>query len=499
MATSVVFPRVQFFANNGRPLIGGRINTYIAGTSRRAPTYKDAAKAQPNTNPIILDARGEAAIYLAEGVEYKFVVEDAAGALIMSQEPVYGAIWPNAAEWPSNATLAYQYMLDAKAAADSIGAIKFYDTYAQAMGDVANWPTEGLIEIARDETRDGARTRYKPVGASLVFVVNLDQLRIDLATEFGYARGNLGKPYNMVGGALRRDTAVSPDWFIISDSAHLPIRLDDVKLRTVNLQVDYRGGKVGTFIAAPDETLAADGVSVGASVGGNLSVISAGAPCSFTVDLDNANAITFSNRYFDASRFGVSVGATGLITITHPRRQLMQLPIVQHWAAGSYSENLRVHYLTPNGAGQTRFYLLERVRGRVAYVGSSAWGISGSNWSAADCTFSWDAVTGRLTVTHPTTVGNFAPCVSALAGTTPLICSLVSSAASQFVVQINKLDGTVPALTSAVGFFFDRGDVGIKKTPEGLIHVYLGIVKLNMAHVDSASGNIWTLGVHPSI
>lgn len=71
---------------------------------------------------------------------------------------------------------------DAVAAAGAIGPIKFYGTYAQAMGDAANWPTDGLIEIARDETRDGARTRYRPNGAALDFVVNLDQLRIDLIT-----------------------------------------------------------------------------------------------------------------------------------------------------------------------------------------------------------------------------------------------------------------------------------------------------------------------------
>lgn len=188
MATSVVFPRVQFFANNGRPLIGGRIHTYVAGSSTRTRTYKDAAKVQPNTNPIILDARGEAAIYLAEGVEYKFVIEDSKGALIYTQEPVYGAIWPNAEEWPSDATLSYQYMTEAKAAAGAIGPLKFYDTYAQAMGDAANWPAEGLIEISRDEIHDGARTRYRIEGDVLDFEVNLDQLREELASAEGAKR-----------------------------------------------------------------------------------------------------------------------------------------------------------------------------------------------------------------------------------------------------------------------------------------------------------------------
>lgn len=182
MATSVVNPRAQFFANNGRPLIGGRIHTYVAGSSTRARTYKDAAKAQPNTNPIILDGRGEAQIYLAEGVEYKFVVEDSKGALIYTQEPVYGAVWPNAAEWPSDATLSYQYMTEAKAAADTIGPIKFYDTYAQATAALPGLINGEIVEVESDETRASGRTRYRVVSGALVFVVNLDQLRQDVAS-----------------------------------------------------------------------------------------------------------------------------------------------------------------------------------------------------------------------------------------------------------------------------------------------------------------------------
>lgn len=186
MATSVVNPRVQFFANNGRPLIGGRIHTYVAGSSTRATTYKDAAKAQPNTNPIVLDGRGEAQIYLAEGVEYKFVIEDSKGALIYTQEPVYGAIWPNAADWPSDATLSYQYMSEAKAAVDSMGVTRApFDTYAQALAALSGLAEGDRIEVSIDETRDDARTRYKVEDGGLVFVVNLDQLRLDLKTASG--------------------------------------------------------------------------------------------------------------------------------------------------------------------------------------------------------------------------------------------------------------------------------------------------------------------------
>lgn len=186
MATSVVNPRAQFFANNGRPLIGGRIHTYVAGSSTRARTYKDAAKAQPNTNPIILDGRGEAQIYLAEGVEYKFVVEDSKGALIYTQEPVYGVIWPNAEQWPSDATLAYQYMSEAKAAVDSMGVTRApFDTYAQALSARPGLEDGERIEISIDETQGGSRTRYKVEAGELVFLLNLDQLRSDLAKPSG--------------------------------------------------------------------------------------------------------------------------------------------------------------------------------------------------------------------------------------------------------------------------------------------------------------------------
>jgi hypothetical protein len=134
-----------------------------------------------------LDGRGEASIYLDIGVEYKFVVEDSKGALLLTQEPVYGAVWPNAEDWPSNASLAYQYMLEAKAAAGAIGPIKFYDTYAQALADISNLHEDDLIEISRDETRNGARTRYRVKSGSLVFVVNLN-LGLDEAFQRGYQK-----------------------------------------------------------------------------------------------------------------------------------------------------------------------------------------------------------------------------------------------------------------------------------------------------------------------
>ncbi|NIW45236.1 MAG: hypothetical protein GWN30_10925, partial [Gammaproteobacteria bacterium] len=54
----VNYPRFQVFDDNGDPLSGGKIYTYIAGTSTPKTTYSDRSLSTPHTNPIILDSRG---------------------------------------------------------------------------------------------------------------------------------------------------------------------------------------------------------------------------------------------------------------------------------------------------------------------------------------------------------------------------------------------------------------------------------------------------------
>jgi hypothetical protein len=60
---------------NGVPAAGAKLFTYAAGSSTKQTTYTDEAGTIPQTNPIILDSRGEPAqpIWLTEGLSYKFV------------------------------------------------------------------------------------------------------------------------------------------------------------------------------------------------------------------------------------------------------------------------------------------------------------------------------------------------------------------------------------------------------------------------------------------
>lgn len=79
--------RQQFQDASGKPLLGGRVFTYAAGTTNLLATYTDNLGAVPNTNPIILDAGGFATIYLSAN-SYKFVVQSASGVQQWSQDNV---------------------------------------------------------------------------------------------------------------------------------------------------------------------------------------------------------------------------------------------------------------------------------------------------------------------------------------------------------------------------------------------------------------------------
>lgn len=65
-------------------LVGGKLYSYEAGTTIPTPTYTNADDGVPNANPVILDARGEAQVWIDPNVAYKFVLTDANDVQIWS-------------------------------------------------------------------------------------------------------------------------------------------------------------------------------------------------------------------------------------------------------------------------------------------------------------------------------------------------------------------------------------------------------------------------------
>lgn len=83
MAVLSPTPKMQFLDAAGAPLVGGKVYTYAAGTTTPQATYTDNTGATPNTNPVILDSRGEADIWLG-GATYKFILFNADNVEIWS-------------------------------------------------------------------------------------------------------------------------------------------------------------------------------------------------------------------------------------------------------------------------------------------------------------------------------------------------------------------------------------------------------------------------------
>ena len=95
-ATLTQFP--LFHAEkDGKPLSAGKVYTYQSWTTIPLATYQDQAQTIINTNPVILDADGNAEIRLQEEYAYTIVVRDSAGALVSTTDDVRASVTSSAA------------------------------------------------------------------------------------------------------------------------------------------------------------------------------------------------------------------------------------------------------------------------------------------------------------------------------------------------------------------------------------------------------------------
>lgn len=88
MVTLSPTPIQRFVDSNGNALEGGLLFTYKAGTSTKYATWTDETGATQNTNPIVLNQRGEASIWLDPTQSYKFVLSPATDS-----DPPTSPIW----------------------------------------------------------------------------------------------------------------------------------------------------------------------------------------------------------------------------------------------------------------------------------------------------------------------------------------------------------------------------------------------------------------------
>lgn len=93
----------QFFLNEGTLAANGTLETLVANSATRSPTWTDKAQTSNflNTNPITLDSRGEATVWLDPAVTYDFILRDSLGGTIKTYEDVSGSAAPGSSSLSS--------------------------------------------------------------------------------------------------------------------------------------------------------------------------------------------------------------------------------------------------------------------------------------------------------------------------------------------------------------------------------------------------------------
>lgn len=129
----------RFFDSNGVPLVGGKLYSYVAGTTTPLATFTDATGLTPNTNPVILDSTGSADVWIDPTLAYKFILEDAASVLQFSVDLVSGAGTSGSNLWSASSNYSMGAIV-----ADSSGAGLFYvslldNNSGHPLSDVAWW------------------------------------------------------------------------------------------------------------------------------------------------------------------------------------------------------------------------------------------------------------------------------------------------------------------------------------------------------------------------
>jgi hypothetical protein len=141
-------PKFRALDANGNPLAGGKLYSYQSGTSTPQATYTDFAGGTANANPVVLDANGEANVWLDPELSYKLVLKDSSDVEQYSVDNIIGLLTPDAV---NTASIQDGAVTTAKIADDAVDASKLKDSVA----------TDGDRAVTTNHIRDANVTRAK--------------------------------------------------------------------------------------------------------------------------------------------------------------------------------------------------------------------------------------------------------------------------------------------------------------------------------------------------
>lgn len=142
LAPSPVF---RSWDNSGNPLAGGLLYTYAAGSTTPQATWKDATQSIQNTNPVVLNFRGEAFVWFDLALAYKIMLTDSSGNIIYTEDNI-GPANVTSGSWVPPLTDTYNL------GSPSLEWLNVYTNSITVSGDAI---FEGGVEFLGDFSFDG--------------------------------------------------------------------------------------------------------------------------------------------------------------------------------------------------------------------------------------------------------------------------------------------------------------------------------------------------------
>jgi hypothetical protein len=142
MATATLSPapKLQFFDAAGNPLVGGKLYSYAAGTTTPLATYTGNTTTTANPNPVVLDSRGEAGIWLSSSY-YKLKLTDSNDVEIWTVDNVGGFATM------ADLTAAINALVASLAASDGSSEIGFIQAGASAVATTVQTKLRETISV----------------------------------------------------------------------------------------------------------------------------------------------------------------------------------------------------------------------------------------------------------------------------------------------------------------------------------------------------------------
>lgn len=199
MTTLTPTPKQQFLDANGVPLSGGKVYTYAAGTTTPLVTYTDESGSVPNTNPVILDSRGEAAIWLGVA-SYKLKLTTSTDVEIWTVDNIVSASVQALADLSESGGAALVGYLPAGtgAVATTVQAVLRETVSVKNFGAVGDGVVDDTAAV-QAAINSGAKAIYFPSGTYIVTELTLASNRRLYGDGYGnsvlsWAQTNIASP-----------------------------------------------------------------------------------------------------------------------------------------------------------------------------------------------------------------------------------------------------------------------------------------------------------------